>query len=686
MKKYLVAGVGIVAVLGASWVCASWYTGKRIEQAAVVSLADANAYLKSRFPTLKLNLRADHYHRGFFSSQARYILESGLDEALTTPANAKPGETEPMRVMLDVNIEHGPFPSTQVDRGQFAPAMAYVTTSVAQTEVLEPLFQLTGGQSPFLSSARVSYEGDAALEWSMPALTYKHEGRSLKFSGMKGDGDFTREGRAFIGNLRVELIEVQGAADENNAAVSIEGLSAGLNTRRGTFDLGAGQSHVHAEHIEIKVPDSDFTAQLDNAGYRVVIEEDGKVVNLELVFGTEALKVGEVNMGTMRLVTKARHLDGSALQKVVRQYDALSAGLVTGTGETTAEDAYMAATDVLLEGGKQILAGQPVFAVEPFLWKHDKGEQRAAMSVQLGPIPEDGPLRERALKTVKRVEGFVNLSRPMAIELASKWLVQSYQMQPDSARTMVSQQIDQAIEQVQDMGLARLEGDKVVSRVQYADGTIDLNGEKMPLEDFLAKFDDPVDEAMGVSPELEDDEMSEVPDGAGEGDKTDDGAVDAVRAPGQAGAADTEDLPDTLMEEGSALSGLDTQTVGRILDSLGRSHQLRTDSFDDPRITIDTGETGAIAMYVEYYDCGPSACENIQLVTRFPAGKAGTLKSVNAFNRENRWARVYLDEDNEPTIEMDIDGVGGITQGALTRQIMAYLEMVDAFGSALGRR
>ncbi|RYF58398.1 MAG: DUF945 domain-containing protein [Comamonadaceae bacterium] len=543
MKKYLVAGVGVVAVLGASWVCASWYTGKRIEQAAVVSLADANAYLQSRFPTLKLNLRADHYHRGFFSSQARYVLESGLDEALATGGQVKPGDTEPLRVMLDVNIEHGPFPSTQVDRGQFAPAMAYVTTSVAQTEVLEPLFQLTGGQSPFLSSARVTYQGDAALDWSMPALTYKREGRSLKFSGMKGDGDFTREGRAFIGNLRVELIEVQGAADENNTSLSIEGLSAGLNTRRGTFDLGVGQSHVHAEHIELKVPDSDFTAQLDNAGYRVVIEEDGKVVNLELVFGTEALKVGAINMGAMRLVTKARSLDGSALQKVVRQYDALSAGMVTGTGEGNPEDAYMVATNVLMEGGKQILAGRPVFAIEPFLWKHDKGEQRAAISVQLGPIPQDGPLRERALKTVTRVDGFVNLSRPMAIDLASKFLVDSYKMQPDSARSMVSQQIDQAIEQVQDMGLARLEGDKVVSRVQYADGTIDLNGEKMPLDDFLAKFDEPIDEARGVPPELDDDEMSEAPDVADEAEKAVDGAVDDARTVLEAAAAGRGQYP-----------------------------------------------------------------------------------------------------------------------------------------------
>ncbi|RYF58399.1 MAG: YbjN domain-containing protein [Comamonadaceae bacterium] len=139
-------------------------------------------------------------------------------------------------------------------------------------------------------------------------------------------------------------------------------------------------------------------------------------------------------------------------------------------------------------------------------------------------------------------------------------------------------------------------------------------------------------------------------------------------------------------EEGSTLSGLDTQTVGRILRSMGRTYQVGTDALDDPRITIDTGETGAKDMYVEYYDCGPAACENIQMVTRFEAGKAGTLKAVNAFNRENRWARVYLDEDNEPTIELDIDGVGGITEGALTRQITAYLEMVDALGSALGKR
>ncbi|RYF42054.1 MAG: YbjN domain-containing protein [Comamonadaceae bacterium] len=181
--------------------------------------------------------------------------------------------------------------------------------------------------------------------------------------------------------------------------------------------------------------------------------------------------------------------------------------------------------------------------------------------------------------------------------------------------------------------------------------------------------------------------MSEAPDVADEAEKAVDGAVDDARTVLEAAAAEGEDQADTLMEEGrAALSGLDTHTVGRILNALGRSYKIGTDALDDPLITIDIGETGASEMYVEYYDCGPAACESIQLVTRFKAGKAGTLKAVNAFNRENRWARVYLDEDNEPTIELDIDGVGGITEGALTRQIMAYLEMVDALGSALGKR
>lgn len=472
MKKYLAAGVGIVAVLAASWICASWYTGKRIEQSAMAGLAEANTYLASRFPAFKPALRVQDYHRGFFSSQAHYVLESDLENA---------------SVVLETNIEHGPFPSTMVDLGQFAPVMAYVTTSVAQTESLEPLFQSTGGQSPFVSGARISYQGDAALEWSIPALTYKSEGQSLSFSGMKGDGDFIREKHKFIGNLRIELIRLAGGVAADHAALTIEGLSAGLNTRRGTFDLGAGQSHMHAEHIEIKAPGVKLDAALDNVGYRVVIEEDGKHVNLELVLGTEALKVSNANLGAMRLVARAWQLDGQAVATITREYDAMTAGLIRDADQANGTQ-YEQSTATLFEAGKQVLAGNPVLAIGPLLWKSDKDEQRAALRVQLTTLPEHGSARERALATVKQVDGSLNLSRPMAIDMATKVMVEHHRMTPAVAREIMTEQVDQGIEALQDLGLARLDGDKVIARLVYADKVVDLNGEKMSLDEFFAKF------------------------------------------------------------------------------------------------------------------------------------------------------------------------------------------------------
>ena len=662
MKKYLGAGAGIVALLAAGWICASWYTGKRIEQSATASLAEANTYLASRFPALKPVLHVQDYHRGFFSSQARYVLESDLDD---------------VSVELLANIEHGPFPSTMVDRGQFAPVMAYVTTSVAQTESLEPLFQSTGGQSPFVSRTQVSYQGDAVLEWSIPALTYKDDDLSLSFSGMKGDGDFMREQRKFIGNLRVELIRMAGGSADDHAALTIEGLSAGLNTRRGTFDLGAGQSHMHAEHVQIKAPGNRFDAELDNAGYRVVIEEDGKHVNLELVLGTETLKVSHANLGAMRLVARARQLDGQAVATITREYDAMSAGLVTGSDDAGARQ-YEKSTATLIQAGKQLLAGDPVLAIEPLLWKGDKGEQRAALSVQLTALPAQGSARERALGAVKQVDGFFNLSRPMAIDMATKVMVEQVKMTPDAARELVTAQIDQGIETLQDLGVARLEGDKVISRLMYADNVVDLNGEKMSLDEFFAKF---AGSQSALDPELSSDQDEDV-ESAEEADA--DVAEDAVAAAAEAAAdAAVAAEDEAFAHADTSLAGIDVQTLSGVLDMLGHTYSVGRDDVDDPLISVDPGNTGAREIRVEFYDCGPAACENIQLVTNFPAAKV-SLTAVNAFNRENRWVRVYLDDDNEPTIEMDIDGIGGITQGALTRQLMVYFSMIEEFRTSLG--
>lgn len=53
--------------------------------------------------------------------------------------------------------------------------------------------------------------------------------------------------------------------------------------------------------------------------------------------------------------------------------------------------------------------------------------------------------------------------------------------------------------------------------------------------------------------------------------------------------------------------------------------------------------------------------ETMQLYAGFRS--SGTsLSTINAWNKEHRFTRAYLDNDNDPVLESDIDLTGGVTQ------------------------
>ena len=85
MKKSVAITLGVVIVGAGSWVGATWYTGKRIEEDAQRHLAQANEKLAKITPLFGLRIDQLKYERGLFSTQARYGVslvknDKGLDD------------------------------------------------------------------------------------------------------------------------------------------------------------------------------------------------------------------------------------------------------------------------------------------------------------------------------------------------------------------------------------------------------------------------------------------------------------------------------------------------------------------------------------------------------------------------------------------------------------------------------
>ena len=119
-----------------SWVGATWYTGKRIEESSQRRLAEVNEKLAKVTPLFGLRIDQIKYERGLFSTQARY--------GLSLLKNDKSLDVLPDGMIeFDATIEHGPFPKGALARGALAPKLAYVQAAMAKTDLVKPVFELT---------------------------------------------------------------------------------------------------------------------------------------------------------------------------------------------------------------------------------------------------------------------------------------------------------------------------------------------------------------------------------------------------------------------------------------------------------------------------------------------------------------------------------------------------------------
>jgi len=69
-------------------------------------------------------------------------------------------------------------------------------------------------------------------------------------------------------------------------------------------------------------------------------------------------------------------------------------------------------------------------------------------------------------------------------------------------------------------------------------------------------------------------------------------------------------------------------------------------------------------------------CRSVQLFIAFDPPKSPSLEAMNAYARENRWGRVYLDKGGDPTLEFDLN----LEQGGMSEELfldnIAYWEAV----------
>jgi hypothetical protein len=108
---------------------------------------------------------------------------------------------------------------------------------------------------------------------------------------------------------------------------------------------------------------------------------------------------------------------------------------------------------------------------------------------------------------------------------------------------------------------------------------------------------------------------------------------------------------------------------------------LETQSNGDPRIT---GKIEGVSYQVYFMNCTDNKnCEDLNFYAGFLDNKQ-TLEVINAWNRDKRFGKAYLDSDLDAVIEFDVNLEKGVSSGNLDAAFGIWKLILDQYTTYIG--
>ncbi len=103
----------------------------------------------------------------------------------------------------------------------------------------------------------------------------------------------------------------------------------------------------------------------------------------------------------------------------------------------------------------------------------------------------------------------------------------------------------------------------------------------------------------------------------------------------------------------------DVDIIAALVQDEGYRAVISTDAVGDPMIT---SSANGYEFDIFFYGCTDGEnCRDVQFSVTFDVEDGMSLTRAQDFNLEKRWAKVYLDEESDPRLEMDANLYGGVS-------------------------
>ncbi len=125
----------------------------------------------------------------------------------------------------------------------------------------------------------------------------------------------------------------------------------------------------------------------------------------------------------------------------------------------------------------------------------------------------------------------------------------------------------------------------------------------------------------------------------------------------------------------------EVQSIAAIAREYGTA-EVDKDTVGDPMLS---GEMEGLSYLVFFYGCTEGAdCQSIQFYTYWTNPGDVEIDTINAWNRDKRFAKAYLDDDGDPVLEMNVNLFAGVTRTNLSDTFEWWLVLMDLFEEYIG--
>ncbi|HGT5747748.1 TPA: YdgA family protein [Escherichia coli] len=486
MNKSLVA-VGVIVALGVVWTGGAWYTGKKIETHLEDMVAQANAQLKLTAPESNLEVSYQNYHRGVFSSQLQLLVKP-------IAGKENPWIKSGQSVIFNESVDHGPFPLAQLKKLNLIPSMASIQTTLVNNEVSKPLFDMAKGETPFEINSRIGYSGDSSSDISLKPLNYEQKDEKVAFSGGEFQLNADRDGKAISLSGEAQSGRID-AVNEYNQKVQLtfNNLKTDGSSTLASFGERVGNQKLSLEKMTISVEGKELALLegMEISGKSDLVN-DGKTINSQLDYSLNSLKVQNQDLGSGKLTLKVGQIDGEAWHQFSQQYNAQTQALLAQPEIANNPELYQEkVTEAFFSALPLMLKGDPVITIAPLSWKNSQGESALNLSLFLKDPATTKEAPQTLAQEVDRSVKSLDAKLTIPVDMATEFMTQVAKLegyQEDQAKKLAKQQVEGASAMGQMFRLTTLQDNTITTSLQYANGQITLNGQKMSLEDFVGMF------------------------------------------------------------------------------------------------------------------------------------------------------------------------------------------------------